>query len=91
MHWNVEKQFYLVGYYDVWVNKEGGFGIETTGSNDLMSLIHNSKLRMPVCLDYRMADAFLGGEPIEEFTYPAYDPQLLAVNLEPHKVPLPLF
>jgi hypothetical protein len=38
-----------------------------------------------------MADRFLNDEPIEEFTFPNYDPQLVAVNLEPDKLPQTLF
>ena len=56
-----------------------------------MSVVHNSKLRMPLCLDARMADKFLNDEPIEEFTFPTFDPKLVAVNLEPNKIPQTLF
>ena len=91
MHWKDETQFYIAGFFDVWDNKEIGFGLVTTGSNELMSIIHNSKLRMPVCLNSTMADRFLNDEPIEEFTFPNYDPQLVAVNLEPDKLPQTLF
>ena len=91
MHWKDETQFYIAGFFDVWDNKEIGFGLVTTGSNELMSIIHNSKLRMPICLNSTMADRFLNDEPIEEFTFPNYDPQLVAVNLEPDKLPQTLF
>lgn len=91
MHWKEENQFYIAGFYDVWDNKEIGFGLVTTVSNELMSIIHNSKLRMPICLNSAMADKFLNDEPIEEFTFPTYDPQLIAVNLEPGKMPQTLF
>ncbi|RCU42308.1 hypothetical protein EIZ47_10200 [Chryseobacterium lacus] len=91
MQWKDENQFYIAGFFDVWDNKEIGFGLVTTGSNELMSIIHNSKLRMPVCLNSTMADRFLNDEPIEEFTFPNYDPQLVAVNLEPDKLPQTLF
>ncbi|WBV60250.1 hypothetical protein PFY12_14575 [Chryseobacterium camelliae] len=66
-------------------------GIVTTAANELMSIIHNSKLRMPICLNAKMAERFLNDEPIEEFTFPAYDPKLVAENLEPHKIPNTLF
>ena len=91
MHWKDANQFYLAGFFDVWDNKEIGFGLVTTSANELMSVIHNSKLRMPICLDEQMADKFLNDEPIESFTYPAFDPALIAVNLEPEKMPMTLF
>ncbi|HAO26726.1 MAG TPA: hypothetical protein DCQ68_01690 [Chryseobacterium indologenes] len=87
--WNDADHLYLAGFFDVWDNKEIGVGIVTTVANELMSLIHNSKLRMPICLDARMADRFLKDEPIEEFVFPTFDPDLVAVNLEPHKLPPP--
>lgn len=91
MHWKDQDHFFIAGFYDVWDNNEIGFGLVTTVANDLMSVVHNSKLRMPICLDVGMADKFLNDEPIEEFVFPAYDPRLIAVNLEPNKVPLTLF
>lgn len=87
MHWKNENQFYIAAFYDVWDNKKIGFGLVTTVSNELMSVVHNSKLRMPICMDAKMADRFLNDEPIEEFVFPTYDPALVAVNLEPHKMP----
>lgn len=91
MHWKDAHQFYIAAFYDVWENKEIGFGLVTTVSNELMSVVHNSKLRMPICMDARTADRFLRDEPIENFTFPSYDPQLVAVNLEPEKMPNTLF
>lgn len=91
MHWKDQDHFFIAGFYDVWDNNEIGFGLVTTVANDLMSVVHNSKLRMPICLDVGMADKFLNDEPIEEFVFPAYDPRLIAVNLEPNKIPLTLF
>lgn len=87
--WKNTDHLYLAGFFDVWGNKEIGVGIVTTAANELMSMVHNSKMRMPICLDARMADRFLKDEPIEEFIYPAYDPALVAINLEPHKLPPP--
>lgn len=81
MHWKNSDHFYIAAFYDVWDNKEIGFGLVTTISNSLMSIVHNSKLRMPLCLDARMADKFLNDESIEEFTFPTFDPKLVAVNL----------
>lgn len=91
MHWKNSDHFYIAAFYDIWDNKEIGFGLVTTISNSLMSVVHNSKLRMPLCLDARMADKFLNDEPIEEFTFPTFDPKLVAVNLEPNKIPQTLF
>ena len=91
MHWKNSDHFFIAAYYDVWENKEIGFGLVTTVANSLMSVVHNSKLRMPLCLDAKMADKFLNDEPIEEFTFPTYDPMLVGVNLEPYKIPLTLF
>lgn len=91
MHWKDENEFYIAGYFDVWDNNEIGFGLVTTLPNELMAIIHNSRLRMPICLDAKMADKFLRDEPIESFTFPAFDPALIAVNLEPHKLQPTLF
>lgn len=91
MHWKNEDQFYIAAFYNVWDNNEIGFGLVTTVSNELMSVVHNSKLRMPICLDAKTADDFLNQKPIEEFVYPIYDPKLVAENLEPDKMPASLF
>lgn len=91
MHWKNADEFYIGAYYDVWDNIEIGFGLVTTVANELMSVIHNSKLRMPICMDAKMADEFLNNKPIEEFVFPEYDPQLVAENLEPQKMPFTLF
>jgi len=50
-----ESIFMLAGIYDNWVDKETGeifntFSILTTKANPMMSVIHNTKLRMPVIL-----------------------------------------
>ena len=91
VHWKDADQFYIAAYYDVWENKEIGFGLITTVANDLMSIVHNSKLRMPLCMDAKTADRFLNDEPIEDFTFPNYDPNLVGVNLEPQKIQQTLF
>lgn len=90
MHWKKADQFYLAGLFDVWDNNEIGFGVVTTQANELMTAIHNSKHRMPICLNSEMAHRFLNEEPIENFTYPAFNPDLTADNLEPEKMPLTL-
>ena len=91
MHWKNEHEFYIAAYFDVWENKEIGFGLITTVANDLMSIVHNSKLRMPLCIDASTANRFLNDESIEQFVYPEYNPALVAVNLEPEKMPNTLF
>ena len=91
MHWKEAGHFYLAGFFDVWDNNEIGFGVVTTQANELMTAIHNSKQRMPICLNREMANRFLNEEPIENFTYPAFNPALTADNLEPDKMPLTLF
>ncbi len=91
MHWKEAGHFYLAGFFDVWDNNEIGFGVVTTQANELMTAIHNSKHRMPICLNREMANRFLNEEPIENFTYPAFNPALTADNLEPDKMPLTLF
>lgn len=91
MHWKDADQFYIAALYDVWDNREIGFGLLTTLANDLMSIVHNSKLRMPLCMDARTANQYLKDDPIESFTFPQYDPKLIAVNLEPQKIQQTLF
>lgn len=91
LRWEAKEMFYLIGFYDVWENNNIGFGLVTTLANPLMAEVHNSKLRMPIALDAVMAERFLNDEPIENFTYPHYDPNLVAINLEPHKMPNTLF
>lgn len=91
MHWKEANHFYLAGLFDVWDNNEIGFGIVTTQANVLMTVIHNSKHRMPICMNREMAHRFLNEEPIENFIYPTFDPALTADNLEPEKMPLTLF
>lgn len=87
MNWKNADHFYIAAYFDVWDNNEIGFGLVTTVANELMSVVHNSKLRMPVCLDAKAADRFLNDGEISEFEFPNFDPDLIAVNLEPEKMP----
>lgn len=91
MFWKNKEQFYIAGFYQIYSDGNLGFGLVTTVANELMSSVHNSKLRMPICMDAKTADRFLNDEPIEDFTFPQYDPQLVAVNLEPDKLPPSLF
>lgn len=91
MTWQGADEFFIAGLYQLWDNKEVGFGLVTTVANELMSVVHNSKKRMPICLDARAADRFLQEGPISDFVFPAYDPKLIAVNQEPEKLPPTLF
>jgi putative SOS response-associated peptidase YedK len=58
------KIFYLAGIYQPWLNKETGeqkntFAIVTTKANELMSIIHNTKMRMPVILNEELAHQWI--------------------------------
>ncbi|MFP7656067.1 SOS response-associated peptidase family protein [Chryseobacterium proteolyticum] len=99
MHWDGLRQFYIACFYSHWDNGDMSFGMVTTEGNDLMKIVHNKvnkdpkrkNNRMPICLDAKAADRFLNDEPIENFTFPGYDPNLVAENLEPFKKPNTLF
>lgn len=83
--------FYLAG---LWRNYEDGkfsFAVLTTNSNDLMTDIHNSKMRMPICLNSKQAGKFLQKNDLQDYIYPNINPQLSAINLEPEKTPNTLF
>lgn len=75
--------FSLAGIYNIWTNPESGktyrtYSILTTEANELMSEIHNTKKRMPVCLDQRMDKGWLEGRDLQDFSYPNYNPNLVA-------------
>lgn len=75
--------FSLAGIYNLWTNPETGksyrtYSILTTEANELMSEIHNTKKRMPVCLDRRMDKDWLEGRSLQDFSYPNYNPNLVA-------------
>lgn len=75
--------FSLAGIYNLWTNPETNksyrtYSILTTQANHLMSEIHNTKKRMPVCLNRTMDIDWLEGRPLQEFAFPNYDPQLVA-------------
>lgn len=83
--------FYLAGLWRTNANGKISFGVLTTNSNELMSDIHNSKLRMPVCLTEIQANQFLQKDELKQFIYPNLNPKLFATILEPEKIPNTLF
>lgn len=85
------QTFYLAGLWRYYDNNKVSFGILTTNSNELMSEIHNTKLRMPISLTPKQAKLFLESSTLQEFFFPSLDPQLSALNLEPEKIPNTLF
>lgn len=59
-----EPGFLLGSVFDSWLDKSSGevfetFSIVTTAANPLMEMIHNTKKRMPLILDYEAADKWL--------------------------------
>jgi len=79
--------FSLAGIYNIWINPETGktyrtYSILTTEANELMSEIHNTKKRMPVCLDRRMDQEWLNGRNLQDFSYPNYNPDLVAEDVD---------
>lgn len=67
-----EKLFAFAGIWSEWADKETGeliesYSIVTTGANELMSEIHNSKKRMPVVLTAENESDWLDGRPVEDF------------------------
>ncbi len=77
--------FMMAGVYQPWTDKLTGetketFAIITTEANDLMTQIHNSKMRMPVILPDILADEWTNPDLTEEritqiatYQYPADD------------------
>lgn len=88
MFWKDKEQFYIAAFYDIYKDGNIGFGLVTTLPNTVQAEIHN---RMIITLDKKMGREYLNQKPIGEFTFPQYDPQLIAVNLEPSKIPQSLF
>lgn len=97
--WNGLDQFYMAAYYNRWEDGTLGFGLVTCEANELLSNVHNvvyddpkrKNHRMPISFGTEMAIKFLEDEPIKGFEFPNFDPNLLAENLEPHKIPNTLF
>ncbi len=80
---NDNKPFALGGIYNLWTDKETGeqltsFSIVTTEANELMAEIHNTKHRMPMVLDKTIQEAWLDDRKIEDFSFPHYNPKLVA-------------
>lgn len=80
---NGDEAFALGGIYNVWTDKETGeqltsFSIVTTEANELMAEIHNTKHRMPMVLDKAIQEAWLDDRNIQDFSFPHYDPKLVA-------------
>lgn len=70
-----EEIFAFAGIYSHWENpetgeKKGSYSIITTQANELMSEIHNNKLRMPVILHPKDRKAWLDGAPEKNFAFP---------------------
>ncbi|HUZ17393.1 MAG TPA: SOS response-associated peptidase [Spirochaetia bacterium] len=84
------EAFAFAGIYSVWKNPESGvsekgFSIITTPSNELMSVVHNEKLRMPVILEHedegRWLDPRLPKEEVVEMLAPRDIPRLRAYTV----------
>ena len=65
--------FGFAGLYDKWVNKETGETLEgcsiiTTAAESIMKAVHNSKLRMPVTLNFDSMSNWLNSQSVEFFS-----------------------
>ena len=65
--------FGFAGLYDQWVNKETGETLEgcsiiTTAAEGIMKAVHNSKLRMPVTLNFDSMSNWLNSQSVEFFS-----------------------
>lgn len=83
---NGNQPFSLGGIYNVWVDKENNetltsFSIVTSNANELMAEIHNTKDRMPLVLSKEAEQSWLAERPIDNFSFPNYDPKLIALNI----------
>ena len=82
--------FFLAGLWRMY--SDGiSFGVLTTASNELMTDIHNSKFRMPICMNEKQAFHFLNSDKLEDFIFPKLNPVLNALNVEPEKIKPNLF
>ena len=88
MTWKDLDQFYIAGFYDIYKDGSIGFGLVTTIPNPTQAEIHN---RMIITLKPKMGKSFLDRDPIENFQYPNFSPDLIYKNLEPEKLPNTLF
>lgn len=80
-----EETFAFAGIYSHWQHpatgkKMGTYGIVTTEANELMSMIHNNKQRMPVVLHRNDYNDWLKGATPKGFAFP-YEVQLTAQKL----------
>lgn len=64
------EYFFMAGVWQAWEDRETGeyeetFAVLTTASNELLSQVHNSKMRMPLILSDELAEEWLLGNPDE--------------------------
>lgn len=77
--------FAFAGIYSRWTNPQTGefinsYSILTTEANELMSVVHNNKKRMPVILKYEDRSSWLSGKKLSNFAFP-YEVELYATEL----------
>lgn len=93
---NNNQPFALGGIYNIWTDENSGetlttFSIVTSNANPLMSEIHNTKDRMPLVLSKEAEEAWLSERAVDNFAFPNYNPDLIAVNLDSSSTQLTLF
>lgn len=81
-----QEVFCMGGIWEDWVDKATGeitrsYAMVTTAANELMSVVHNTKKRMPVILSEADEAAWLDGMNIDEFAYPRYNCTLKNIPL----------
>lgn len=84
---NNSQPFALGGIYNIWTDKSTdeiltSFSIVTSNANELMSEIHNTKDRMPLVLSKQAEQSWLSDRSIDNFAFPNYSPELVAINLD---------
>ncbi len=84
---NKDQPFSLCGIYNIWTDRETGetltsFSIVTSNANEMMAEIHNTKDRMPLVLSKEAEESWLSAREVEDFAFPNYSPNLVAVNLD---------
>lgn len=83
-----DEIFTFAGLHNKWVNPKTGqikntFTMCTTVANELMSFIHNKKLRMPIVLHKEDESKWLDSSTnILDFSFPTYDTKLKAIKIE---------
>lgn len=68
-----------------YIDKNGvlTFAVCTTEANELMSKVHNTKLRMPIILPIGIENDWLDhNNAIQDFAFPNYDVQLKTLVVE---------